>query len=577
MATTLTYNGHALSNVKITSYADEPILAEDERTVEMHHHVLRGTSIVADVAANFAASMETARSKLLKPQADMTLSVDGQTIFSPTAPDMHGGPRGTFTIAEGAVYGARSAIITFEIEWWEVEPDGSNVLHNTGVLSHQWTAECKTDEIGHTRLTVRGSLRVRGNASDTESGQVNTGRNPDAYRLLVTPDIPAGFRAVERTYALDATGNRLLYEVVYQEFARNLPHPARVGNARFTYQRALGESPSKALGIKSFECELESNRHFSPGALIDAAMKVAATRIRFGVDRLIEYGLSEEDMFTSNKIRMWWRATDKSGVEGGGRLLPTTVRIGDNWSEGIEGYRDINVYGAALLRNLRGNFFAPINASATATINQAETEGQQGNIFSHVPTNAYTFPPAVYDSIKDRVLTGPASTAQDNGYVSVEAVERIRERTNVVVLPSSALAGADLAFQMRRPDVILESELTVVRRGTPPSRSILAPPPRSIVLEQSVGVTDVETGGDGSRLYTARHHRICQLLDSGENQNGWKTDPSRTTPGRSFRSWSPPSGLELPYDPRVRQDSPNSVLAPRGDRFPAPFDLLDTP
>lgn len=579
MATTLTYNSYAnLASVKIVAYSDEPEMAEDGITVEMHHHTIAGTALITATAANFAAELENARARLLRPQGDLTVTIDGRTIFSPTAPDQHGGPRGTFHIVEAAVYGNRAAVVTFRIEWWEIEPDGTDVLHSTGVLSHRWTQELKQDAIGHARLTVRGSLRVRGNASDTGSSEVGTGRNPDAYRLKVTPEIPGGFRMVDRTFAIDESGNRLMYEVVYQEFARNLPHPARVGNARFFYQRSLeGDS---AAGIKTFECELESSRHFSTGALIDAAMKVAAKRIRFGADIILGFTLAEEDMFTSNKVRIQIRAIDKAGVDQFERLLPTTVAIGDNFMEGIEGYRDLNVYGAAMIRAVRGNFFAPINASASATINKAEVEGDLGDILSYVPTATYQFPSAVYDVVKDPNLTGPVGgTNQNNGYIQVESVERIKTVTNFVVLSSQVLSAADVPFQIRKPEVYLESEITAVRRLVPPTRGLLATPHGSVILEQDVGMTDVEVGNDGSKVFTVKHRRLCRLLDI-EMAGGWGTLPNTLVKaGGNYRGWGPPNGaLAVPYDPRVRNDIPaaNDVLSPAGDSVPVTFDEYTT-
>ena len=207
----LTYNTFTgLDNVKIDEWRSVPIYEVDGISHATTEHRFSGTALIsAATTILFEAKLAQARALLLRPRGNLVVTLGALNHINITAPDDADGPLANFRSSEPVT--SLCAIVTFDISYSKYE---LNAAENKGdVLAHRWTQEWEIGRDGMMRHLVAGSLRVLASAAATGGAAVNIGSNPDAYRQIVTPELPPGFRREFMRFAIDETGNRLRYTI----------------------------------------------------------------------------------------------------------------------------------------------------------------------------------------------------------------------------------------------------------------------------------------------------------------------------------------------------------------------------
>lgn len=552
MATTLSYNGYTgLTNIDIDSWETTPVHAEDGLTVETYKHVLEGTaSISAASGAAFKTTLDNARARLLRTNGELTFTVDGTTFISVTAPDEHGGPIGQFKITE--MSGALFALVSFRIEFHKFELISGESLNANGFLSHRWTQRFNIDAMGTITHTVTGVLRVAQNISAAGAGVNNTGSNPDAWRLAVTPVLPQGFRRETFDWAESEDRTKLIYTCVSKQYHRDIPAPALFGEGSFTFRRSI-DSGSGMIGTKVFACELAGNKNSSAASLFLAAINVSKKYIVYtgaGADLITSMEVEESSIFTENRVRV--TITAKAvGAALGNAIQPANVRLGQNPVDGLTGYSDQSPYGSSLVRAVRRSLSSPTNTS----VSRAQVEEAGGGVVE----TGYQATDAAFEELETTLIPTSETTALLSGQhllypiIEFRSSIRLKIRTGMVVMPSQSLTGNDAAYQTGKPVVMLEEEVEVRRIGSFPERYLFAPVPGAVVLENDSSGGAAGQDAAGNFIFQARHYRLSRIMDLG--QTAWDTSNG----GIYRRYW--PEFVSAPYDPRISDTDPRAYTA----------------
>lgn len=574
------YNSYALQNVTIDRYDSEPVFADDDITLITVRHVLAGTALIAGATdAAFKTEYDSALQKLMEPRKNLTIEFDDDAdglskvvIGSISAPDELDGPKAKFSINK--MIGARSAIITFEIEWNKYEPASGSVQD---ILAHWWRSSFSYDSIGRATYTVAGTLITNATTDNTTSGDISNpidnldifaGRNADAYRLAVTPPVPGGFRRDQQEYAIDESGSRLIYTISFKEVARDLPSPARAGNGTLTWASSIrGDG---LIGRKTFDIELEGRPDANASDLLAAAVNVSKTYIIWGpgqtvgkgatngVDIIESIRVEERDIFNSVNISLRVTALSPRGVEAIGipnaSLLSDVVEgIDEKYSGG-----DISPYGASAImsirRTLRASTYTDIDHAEIEALADGESDLDPSG-YVDLASSIYKFPDRVFDEFIAEVVPpeGGRETAidaldhQKNPYIEVRLNETIDVvDTGMVALEPRASLVDGIRYQVRRPIVMLISDCTCSRVGVPPDRKFLKLPAGSMLRSDRMMASSARIDGNGNTIYTTAFRRISQLPRRIIDQN-FVTDGA--TGIVSF--WPKGKTIHTPFDPRI--------------------------
>ena len=646
----ITYNGfgtegasasYQWSHINVTSQSSEPVMGEDQVSIETVRHTIRGTALLsANTDAAFRSVMLNARERLTQPLKAATanslriyldytsgtgsqevstgtinadgnpgvdVEVDTESIEQTGGPvrniyyygsdeDDYGVPTCTFDLNE--INGVRTAVVSFTITWHKLESPTAETEWK--VLHHSWTQSFEIDESGMTTMTVEGDLKVR-HFLDQQQNKVNNerGTNPDRYRSLVMPIVPRNFRVKNMNWATDRSGNRLIYRVVLQEYARALPYPAKSGTGRFTYHRAHGNA---FLGIKVFDAELEGDIKSDPRELLNTLIRVAATRIMFGgvapqpgpgqnesgsqpVDRVTAITVTEHDIFSKKRIGLRISAmglqttsptgqkNDPNGPMGLGYDL--SKKFFDE-SDGLTNSERPNVYGTGLIQSIKKQMFIPWNPSDESSwieSNFPKALWRTANEWDGEDTVL-----VVEDDQMAGDLTPPVEGQGDNAnaeivetghavspFTYVSGSEKITVKNNIVIMsdigPDTA-GRRDQVMQVGSPVVLIESEYQLSRIKQPPNRLMLAKPKNAVVLSESFDVSRGAVDANNNNTYIAVYRRVIRLLDNGDQASaGFSTQ--KITIGKTsveLRSWWP-HGIALPADPRVEGDGSGGELS----------------
>lgn len=549
MATVLNYNGFTgLTSVQIDSWESRSVLAEDDLTTETTENMMSGTALISGTsAANFKSKLDEARAKLTRSTGDLTFSLNGTTFVSISAPDERGGPTAEFKITK--IAGALSAIVAFDIKWHKFEVPSGSTLNPKGFLSHRWTQRFAYDVNGTCTQTVTGILRVRQDLNAAAPGQIDTGSNPDAWRLSVMPQLPNGFRRESMEFAESEDRTKLIYTVVNRQHHRDIPHPATSGDGDFTWRRDI-ESASGMIGVKQFSAELVGNRNTSLAAILTAAVEVSKKRITYtgaNADLITSMEIVEASIFSEMKVR--FTVTAKAvGASFGNALQPANTQLLNNLVDGLQGYKDQSPYGSALIRGVRRSLTAPTDSNAVVAESYAKVEESAEG----VKTTAYVFPDSTFEQLSQDLIpvsdTTVGSSDQNDAYLydDYRASIKVHVRSGMKVLSSMSLNVPDHPFQMHKPIVLIEESASAQRRGQPINRLLFAPEDGVVVLDQR---SHTETAGQdaaGNVIFRAHAYRLSRVMDIG--QKSWET---RSSPaGGSYRQWWE-AHISAPYDPRI--------------------------
>ena len=103
---------YTLPYVNVSSWDQKPVYAEDGYTLIRYETTINGTSVLSDGLSTYTLIAD--RVKQVPGKVDFaTITVNGSTLFTVTAPDALNGPLMSMTINE--VAGRRAAIINFTL------------------------------------------------------------------------------------------------------------------------------------------------------------------------------------------------------------------------------------------------------------------------------------------------------------------------------------------------------------------------------------------------------------------------------------------------------------------------------
>lgn len=565
----ITYNGHLLVEPTVDEFTSEPVYAEDELSLISRRHVIRGTAwLTAATSTAFEAAYEAAEKELGVPRGNLTIIVNdnvaggNRTLVSVDAPDQFDGPKGSFKITK--MIGARAAQIAFEVIWHEYIPESGTVQD---VLSHRWKAAYDLDANGMTVRTVAGTIVLRANTSPTTAGVVSkpivdewmVGKNPDAYRLVITPDLPKGFRRETMQYAIDETGNRLLYVIVDKQFALDLPAPATSGEGSFEWSASLNDN---LMGRKVFEVTLTGPTNVTTADLLKAAVLMSKSRVKWGPgqaeggsavgsDLIESIRVEEPNIFASNTIT--FRVTTRTVKSGEDVFaMPNTSLLSD-FLEGLsDRYSDISPYGSAAIRSVHRTLRLPTYTTIDKHTDESVLEADT------VATTAYVFTDRDFDAVESGlVVRGSQSESSvttaahnQNPYVDVAMAERMDVvDTGLVAIGSRSSTSPTKIFQVRDPVVFYTSVQRISRVGKAPTREMVKPPPFGMLVMERFWTHEPRDDPNGNRVFTATFVRVVQLVKGGA---GFSVDG-----GGRVRFRPPTATVRLPFDPRT--ESPGAL------------------
>lgn len=586
MATTLTYNGFTdLQTVRIDSWTQEPVLAQDGTAQETTRHVITGTALIHDsTAATWKAQLDNANARLNQPRGDLAISIGATSLLTVPAPDDRDGPFPAVTIKE--IVGQKCAVVTFAFEVFRYEkPTGDTAAD---ILSHRWVQRWSYDEVGLATRYVAGSLAVRAGTSASTASSIatasalNAGTNPEAYRQVVAPTLPPGFRRNRMEFATDETGNRLLYSFEDQEFPRGLPYPCKKGDCSFRWEKSL-DSGAGLLGIKSFECEVSGDAMTTGSALLAAAVTLSQQRIRYtptpggdSADIIQSIRVEELNMLTENRIRFSVVALGSQAAGGG--ITPSNAPLLTNIMATIpSGYQPPDPYGTSGIRAKRRALWKP-SYSGTPTLPVADWE----SVAAAIDAVVYTLPEPEFAAAEASLVPQSskagtiAAAAIANPYHKITIIDTLSIDTGMVMLQTQSISAADKPMQMRKPVVTLRSEATMVRLNLPPERIFRPSPQNSILRHDEFIITGSAVDANNNRVYQASHVRVYVLGDVGSaapiaDNPGWNTTAYGAF-GNVRGFWPKTNKLSKPIDPRFDtslQGHPASTIADGfGDAYP---------
>lgn len=570
---TITYNGYTdLTNVKIDSWVTAARFAEDGISIQSHEHRVSGTALISGTTGTGAGSFKLryaeARAKLTRPRGNLRIDLGAETLYDNTGTDELGGPIVSFRPTQ---FSALHAVVAFDLTFWVTDKAASGEPQQGDVLSHRWVQEW---EFGPDMMMVHrvaGSLRVRTNAAPTTSLSATpignawaVGSSPDAYRGLVVPPLPPGFRRERMRFGEDDSGNELVYTVEDKEFAREIPAPALTGNGSFTFTRQL--LGAAFMGHKSFEVELAAPTEVPVKDLLAAAVEVSKRRITYSgtlADMLLEISLREPAVLSENKLiyRVEAQCLAIGAGQSGGDLAPPNFQLlsdllggqgggpGPGGGPALAGYADPGVYGTGgrLARAVRRVLYPASVGSSIPSVPQAQFRHNLLEPFPNViPTTEYHGPLDIADFTGGPGTIPPGTeinAEQANAWLHVSASDRVYvEDTGMRVLRSQRAAGSDQAVQMFKPRVRIVSEFVGARLNVQVHRPLRAQHPAgAVVIADDFEPTAGRVDANGQRIYSARHVRVLELGHAATYSQGANPGWSTPTPGQPLSFW-PGSG-----------------------------------
>lgn len=570
MAWTIDYNSYGSTTtdweaIDISEYKSEPVYATDGFTHETTQHTLSGTAIInGSNDANFKDAIKDARQKLVRQGKTLLIKIGSETVVNVTGgasasgEETLAGPQGVFQLTN--IYGTRSALVGFSITWFDYETitgDGSETYH---VLSHWWTQRFTIGDNGNARRIINGALKV---ASDALAAGTSPqlGPNPDAYRGLIMPELVGGHRIVQMDFATDESAQRLIYTIETQEYPRNLPAPARKGQANFRWTRSNFSGPDGFIGRKVFDGELEGDITASGTELLRQLVQVSKNRIKYtppNHDLIMEVEVSELDVFNANRVG--YRVVAMSTGQAP-QAIPSTpnFKLLQDLTLNTPDYEPPNPYGASLIRSVRRTLFDQSSGYTEATFPIAEHESVEE------PTlRQYTAPAALFEQVDPQMIdAGQQQHAVREShhqypYTQARIIERIVAHSNMIELKAQSIDGASTPWQTSKPDVYIYSELRVTRQGKAPEHVHMKPLIGGMVIRQEYNVGPGPADSNNNQAVMGVYRRLIKVIPQIDTGNMWFKDVI-TIPGAGsleFVRWHPPGGsLAFPADPRSEEPS----------------------
>ena len=605
MAITFTYNGITFGVdaetesevLQLTDYRARAMLLDDGVTHFTTQHEVNVSTVITAGAQTLPQKINTIRARLLRQNRHLKISIGSGTtgvwveIGSSGDPfvqdDILNSPR-IENVVITEIMGTRSALLSFTAVWHKMDQvSGDGALLD--VMGHWWRTEMDFDVSGYQTWTTTGQLKVRPTA-DVPSGAitgVNRGPNPDVYRTLVIPPLPSGFRVDSAKWSIDETGTMLGYEVKYQQHGRNLPAPATDGDGDFSFDRSMQGLQAGMIGLKTFDAWLEGPPGVDRNQLLGALIAASSKRIKYagqGMDNVIRLQVREGSIFSRNRIELRVEAIgvgNPFNAVGGSFLFPLGSRIVDPGSASL----GFPVYGSPLIRFAQRQLFEQSVAYSESTFPRA---GAESAVSQGVTQQFYTPDIVEQDQIFTEMLDDPehkqlADAGHANRpYIQVQVSERFRVGdTGLRRAGSRALNTPDRVFQLWKPQVFVESMISLTRVGFMPEHFRLSPPPGAILREERQHVESGEPDANNNRIYKRTAYRVLELLDTGGTGPKWGNETfSIGGVNVLVRRFNIESGISPPPDPRVEskeQANARDLLSGEGGYAFAAYPFTNDP
>lgn len=583
MTTTLEYNGLGttssdapLLSVRLGSWTSEPVYAEDGISLLTTQQRISGTALIS--ATNdypIELQMKSVSARFNEPRRGLKITVGSNVLVdtisgtsTAESKDDLNGPLPRFEFTE--VVGANAILVSFTIVLHRRQAETSYQLAD--VIGHRWVQRWTYDEVGLAKRQVAGTLTVKANATEPNNPSIATspafsaisgsgkGPNPDAYRLLVVPLLPTGFRRIRQEFAVDETGTKLIYTIDDQEFTRGLPAPLKTGEASFSWAKDV-DTVEGMLGTKVFEIEVTGEKNVPPVDLLAAAVTISKNRIAYSVDPdlgspdwIREIRVEERNLLTENRIFLRVRA---SGIQDDSKpYVPRTSFMLTDILRNIQiGYVPPSPYGTSgAYSSLREDW----TALQTGTYLPLPKAGHiQTDVVAESPV--YTLPEGVFVKATAELIPpatgggvseGVTPEAKANFYTSITVRESVVVDTMVRPLDPMTPLSATIPFQFGKPKVRIVSEIQATRLNLAPERPFKPYPPNSILVKDDFNVGMGELDTNGNRVFVATYRREIMPMHVGGG-----SDPlfrlEQFNELLFVRFWPPENFLALPTDPRV--------------------------
>lgn len=586
--------------VTLTEYVHAPVYADDGRTMKGVRTTLRGRGIFASETA-----FQYFRDAVVATGGDGTSSPEAVTYtmevrdaggswvtissYALDVPDDIGGPM--VRLSAPYAIGPRMIGVEFEIDS-QVPP--LDVETTTSAVSHTWTQTMQVALDGRLTRIVRGVLSVA--PSTKNSGRDDTvapspsggdwnSRNPypDLYRLAIIPDVPgAGWRRRPQEYALLEDGTGLAYQITDEQCAKDLPYPARDGDAKFRYTRQF---PNLGWADISMRVRMAGDLATDIRTLIASAWTSMQIRVNPAKHLLTRISVEEESMFDGiactceMDARVYAQDYANTGTLALSSIVGTPFTV-----TRLDCSRTVSPYGAYQFawqmppHWLDNALNAATQQGSAGVMPQAQvievelaTPCADTAVVTVLPSNtgvaamnahfggAFTQP---YPKQADEATADTPTTI-----MQASSFTAMRVNPGTVRMCSAEDEGQDWVFQTEKPRVRITERVEVSRQNQTPGRSMRPLPANAILVSEGWVPGSLRGDAQGNGVFNAIYERVFDALDPGGTSGGGFNSASFA--GYLLRYWQPPNGLILaannPGLSTAQQQGSLSVLAAATD------------
>lgn len=610
---TISYNSFdKLQYVRVTEDTTQAVYADGDAQRVTTRRRMAGTAVLSpdgtgsytQNAAGWNALITDARKKLSPNKKALTITADdGSSVIVSLAAataetnggDDENGPKVDFQFTE--IHGSLTALVTWSIEWSLIERDNGasdGAVGDIGdVLSNTFTqtfTRAPGDPMYEWRVT--GVLKTRQSApiatpntafqysttptiaNQNPANEAGIGMDPDAYRRLVMPVLPTGYRWESMEFAVPPSRTELRYDLVAKQTPERTPAPAYSGDGDFRFSRQLGGQ--QGIGVKTFSVELAADADVDRAELLANAIDISKSRIKYvgeGRDFVQSIEVAELNFLTRNAIGFSVRALAVNELSTGGLFGSggsfANIRVGQIVGTTLPDYESQDPYGASQIRAVVAAIYDPAgDGSGNATDLPDHAEFQEINAQAiNAPAPSDEVPLQIYTLPSDEEADEYTDDQNQYPYLSAAIIDRVVVRsTGVVSMPANDDSSPDDAIQTMRPEVYVYSTATSTRIGAPPERVFRDPPPGAIVLRDEFDFSSGTSDAQANHVFAARHVRVMKLLAFGSGTSGFEVDSETGF----VRFWPPQENVLMPRDPRIQHENASAHLFAGTDDYVYP-------
>lgn len=593
-----------IRGVNLESYEQEPIYAEDHFLPTGYKIKATGSGYIklpiaggdrynniASSLANYTGRADSVEMKFDILSGNQFVKISGAEFATTTpgpttnntASDIEHGPFVTIRMTQ--VVGAQVALVSFEIN----ATVGSTTINNFGmIVSHRWKQTMRLDATGKTTRDIMGSIRViraaqyKANTAPATGPAFNDYKQrasyPDLFRMAIIPRCSGyGWRRESQEYATDESGLGLVYHITDKLYAHDLPDGCRVGDMNSRYERIGGDASGSARLF--FSADLEGDAGLQQGTgnrvLIDAAIQLSKTRINLSGGyknvRLDRLSIEERQMLSGFAVRLEMDATVFSqDSSASSAIVPLAYTVGQKFTINRTTPADVNQYGPYQLETYNAGTYraygmvphwvdnwitAGGQLQASSTMPQASmftftgTNPSEGSISVVVTTAAS--PGAINELFTGAFQSTLQQPANDgNGYMTLvhqtSAVTNAKYDSGIVRLSPMYVNEPDLTFQTRKPQVVLNEHIEIIRMNQAPAKVQRPIPAGFYLLDDNWKVSFGQFDAQGNRVFTGIYTRQLAGYDTGGGTTSAGFYDFTAPGGETLRAWAAPNSTLLP-------------------------------